>query len=761
MSAIAWLSREEIVALGWTLLHFCWQGTAVAVAYAVVDRMTSKATSKVRYAVALSAFMLMPLVVLGTFAMEMRVAAPTAQTKDASPVITGFIFTDRTPTVHELPLASGFAQREEWLVIRAERLMPWLDGFWLIGVLLLALRSLGGWWQLELIRRHALRMVPQEVERSFQRIRQQVHAGRKVALRISDQVISPLAMGVWRATVILPMSAVTGMPREELEAVMAHELGHIRRWDFVWNLMQTAVESVLFFHPAVWRLSRIVRERREVCCDEIAVECCAGPAVYARALLRLEEQRAVNLRMAMALGGCGGSLLGRVRKVLGEDTAMEDRMTSGVSVATAGAVVMALLLGPKAGTAVAAPVLYAVRPVVAQVVQAIPGSMLSQMPGVNSRVIVPDPAIAPAAGSQQDVATPMVAPGAPLTAPSTTPMAAPPAPLTAPSNTPMLAPPAAATAPTAMPMLAPPAPLAVPSPTPKAKPSLAPKAKPAPTPMVIPSLPPQAFMNTTRPRLVAMTFMNMAIFERQEASGSAPSKGTAYIDGMRAAGYPLDLNNDLNELFALKSMGITPEYAKAMGTTGLGKPTVHELITLKSMGVTPEYVASLKQSGMAPKDFHEVVTEKSLGITPEYAAEMKRKGFGDLSMHELVTMKSMGITPEYAAEMTKGFGTSFSVHELVAMKSMGVTPEYAAAMKQKGFGDLSVHELIALKAQGMTPEQAGWLKQQFPQATTDELRRAAVFHLDEKFVADAKSHGFDDKNLDKLIKLKMSGLMDQ
>jgi beta-lactamase regulating signal transducer with metallopeptidase domain len=749
MSAIAWLSREEIVALGWTLLHFCWQGTAVAVAYAVVDRMTSKATSKVRYAVALSAFMLMPLVVLGTFAMEIRVATPTAQTKEAAPVITGFLFTDRTPTVHELPLASGFAQQEEWLVIRAERLMPWVDGFWLIGVLLLALRSLGGWWQLELIRRHALRMVPQEVERSFQRIREQVHAGRKVALRISDQVISPLAMGVWRTTVILPMSAVTGMPKEELEAVMAHELGHIRRWDFIWNLMQTAVESVLFFHPAVWRLSRIVRERREVCCDEIAVECCAGAAVYARALLRLEEQRAVNLRMAMALGGCGGSLLGRVRKVLGEDIAMEDRMTSGVSVATAGAVVMALLLGPKAGTAVAAPVLYAVRPVVAQVVQAMPGSMLSQMPGVNSRVMVPDPAIAPAAGSQQDVATPMVAPAAPITAPPSTPMVAPVAPTTEAWPTPKAAPSAPKATPSTTPMVAPPAPKATP------------KATPLPAPHAIPSLPPQAFINTTRPRLVAMTFMNMAIFERQETSGSAQSKGTTYIDGMRAAGYPLDLNNDLNELFALKSMGVTPEYAKSMGATGLGKPTVHELITLKSMGVTPEYVASLKQSGMAPKDFHEVVTEKSLGITPAYAAEMKQKGFGDLNVHELVTMKSMGITPEYAAEMTKGFGTSFSVHELVAMKAMGVTPEYAAAMKQKGFGDLSVHELISLKAQGMTPEQAGWLKQQFPQATTDELRRAAVFHLDERFVADAKSHGFDDKNLDKLIKLKISGLMDQ
>jgi hypothetical protein len=123
-------------------------------------------------------------------------------------------------------------------------------------------------------------------------------------------------------------------------------------------------------------------------------------------------------------------------------------------------------------------------------------------------------------------------------------------------------------------------------------------------------------------------------------------------------------------------------------------------------------------------------------------------------------MKSMDVTPAYAAEMKqKGFG-DLNVHDLMAMKSMGVTPEYAAQMKQKGFGDLNVHELIALKSQGMTPEYAGWLKQQFPQATTDQLRRAAVFHLDDKFVADAKAHGFDGKDMDKLLKLKMSGLLD-
>jgi hypothetical protein len=189
----------------------------------------------------------------------------------------------------------------------------------------------------------------------------------------------------------------------------------------------------------------------------------------------------------------------------------------------------------------------------------------------------------------------------------------------------------------------------------------------------------------------------------QATAGTNQPKGMAYLDNMRAAGYPMDLNSDLNTLVALKSLGVTPEYAKSMGAIGLGKPTAHELITLKSLGITPEYVSALKQSGLGPKDFHEAVTEKSLGITPEYAT----------------------------------------------------------AMKQKGFGDLDLHQLIALKAQGMTPEYAGWLKQQFPQATVGELKRAAIFHLDEKFISQAKAHGFEEKNLDKLLRLKMSGLLDE
>ena len=641
--SLGWLSRGELVALGWTLLHFCWQGTAVAMVYALADRLTARTASGARYAVALAALALMPLTVTATFVVEMQaetlagVQATAARVYGVEPHDAGVQWIPQTA-------ALGLRDRGAGLAMRAEKLLPWVDGVWLLGVLMLALRALGGWVQLDQVRRRACGVIPAQLEQSFRRVRERIQVGQEVALRISDEVISPLAMGVWRATVILPVSAVLRLSSEELEAVLAHELGHIRRWDYVCNLLQVAVESVLFFHPAVWWVSKAVRDRREVCCDEIAVRNCVDAVVYAQALLRLEEQKTAELELAMALKGRKGLLLGRVEKVLGEDRPMVSGMTGGVRVMVAGAVVAGLLLGPKVGDAVAAS-----RPVMNHVVALLPAVVSGIAKSKTSEPHIGQTS-KPRAGSIDSSATV------------------------------------------------------------------------------------QADSTETASETASLTLgeQGSALPMMAQAEAKTPSKGISYLDGMRDAGYPLDLNNDLNELVSLKSLGVTPEYAKQMGEVGLGKPTVHELISLKSLGITPEYAKEIGAVGLGTPTLHDLISLKSLGVTPEYVAGLKQSGIGPKDFHEVVTEKALGITPEYAA-----------------------------AMKKTGFGDLDVHELISMKAQNVTPEYATWLRQQFPQATMDDLRKAAVFHLDDKFVAAAKSHGMNGTDLEKLIRLKISGLLDE
>jgi beta-lactamase regulating signal transducer with metallopeptidase domain len=720
--AMGWLSQGESMALGWTLLHFCWQGTAVAAAYAFANRLTLRASPVVRYAVATGALALMPLLVLATFAGEVRTAtsvhASVKATTEVQPLIGSGIQEPASQPDAISPVSITEASRS-WLAGHTEQVLPWVDALWMLGVLLLAIRTMGGWRQLEQLRRRARGIVPAHVEQSFLHICERVNVGRRVILRVSDQVISPMAMGVWRATVILPASALLSLSQEELEAVLAHELGHIRRWDYAWNLLQTALETVLFFHPAVWWLSRKVRDRREVCCDEIAVQSCSDPIVYAQTLLRLEEQKIQVRRLAVAQRGSSGSLLVRVKKVLGEDEPMENGIIGGVRAVVASMVVIGLLIGPKVSDAVAA-----------------------------SRPMI-DHAVATLKAETEQAPKPQAA-----------------------------------------------------------KPAAGKTAEPV------------ADGDQSEQTESDATSANV---EQQgtasQAQTGSSSKGISYIEGMREAGYALDLDKDFNDLVSMKSVGVTPEFAKKMAAVGLGKPTAHELISLKAVGVTPEYLAEMKANGLAPNDFHEAESEKAVGVTPEYAKQIVSAGLGTPTAHELISLKAVGVTPEYLAEMKAnglapkdyheaesekavgvtpefakqiagvGLGTP-TAHELISLKAVGVTPEYlsamkasglapkdfheaesekavgvtpefAAEMKKSGFGDMNAHELISLKAQGASPEYATWLKQQFPQITIEEMRRAMVFHLDDKFLAAAKSHGFDGKDLDKLLRLKMSGLLDE
>ena len=727
MSVLNWVHSGEVVALGWTLLHFCWQSTIIALLYALVDRCLLQSTMAVRYGVAMTMLGLMPLAAIATFAEQERLVVHLDQGDQA--VVASQIGSLHTTIATEVPfVAPAMADSEIWIAGHADRLMPWIDGLWLAGVCFLALRAAGGWWRLRLLRRNAQVAVPESVRRSFAKVIRQLRLVQPVVLRVSRDVISPMAMGIWRTSVILPLSVATSLPAPQLEAVLAHELAHIRRWDYFCNLLQTAIECLFFFHPAVWWMSTRTKELREVCCDEIAARTCADPGVYAEALLQMEEQRAEHLQLAVALHGKGGTLLNRIRRVMGERT-MEYGSMSVVRIAAAGLVVAGL----------------AVAPHVAKGLKAEPAGARIVAEESAARILV-----APAAGKNVAVAA-----------------------------------------------------------TPARKESTGVEARHGAVPVPAPTAVPEA--------VAAPAPMSDPAPRGGEMQDAENSSGRDYLEKMRDAGYPLDLNKDLDTIISLRSVGVTPEFAKAMAQVGLGTPTLKELVSLKSVGVTPEYVAGLKGSNASPTNFKEVISEKAVGVTPEYAKAMAATGLGTPTMHDLIGMKAQGITPEYVAQMKAGGIVPGNLHELIALRSvgvtpeyarsmeatgfqgitahdlislkaqgitpeyvaqmkagglapadlhelisfraLGVTPEYAKAMEATGFQGLTTHELVSLKAQGVTPEYVRWIKSTFPSADLHEVRQAAVFHIDEEFINKAKAHSFNSTDLDKLVKLKMTGLL--
>ena len=125
----------------------------------------------------------------------------------------------------------------------------------------------------------------------------------------------PCVVGWIKPTVLIPVSAFTGLSVDDLEMIVAHELAHIRRHDVLVNYIQSAIETVLFFNPAVWWISRRIRVEREHCCDDIAAEVCGNRLAYARALTNLEGLRSTRPHLAPAADGT--SLLKRVRRLAG------------------------------------------------------------------------------------------------------------------------------------------------------------------------------------------------------------------------------------------------------------------------------------------------------------------------------------------------------------------------------------------------------------------------------------------------------------
>lgn len=222
---------------------------------------------------------------------------------------TGFDVDARTRKADAQPLAE---------VAWTELLRPWFSwivGGWLIGVLLCSLRPLLGWRMLRRLRRIGISPPSDDVLAAFTRVSQQLGLRRAVKVFHSTLATGPLVVGYLKPVVLLPVSLVTSIPLSQLEAILAHELAHIRRHDFIINLFQTLMETLFFYHPAIWWLSRRIRIEREHCCDDLVVKLFNNGVDYGRALLAIEQLQ--SQRTVLALGAADGSLLGRIRRISG------------------------------------------------------------------------------------------------------------------------------------------------------------------------------------------------------------------------------------------------------------------------------------------------------------------------------------------------------------------------------------------------------------------------------------------------------------
>ncbi|MBX3112388.1 MAG: M56 family metallopeptidase [Fimbriimonadaceae bacterium] len=285
---------------GLTLLHFLWQGAAVAVCLWAVLCVVPVRRADVRYALALGAMAMLCLLPVATFAW-MRGAAVRP-----SGMLTGAV-----AAVQREALA--FTRQPGTLTTTASFDLPTTATFvWAAGVVVLGLRLAAGVLRARQVTRRRTCEVSFDWQERLAVLAEELGITRPVRILASEAVEAPATVGVWRAVVLVPCSFLSKMPEDAVEALLLHELAHIRRHDYLLNIVQTVVETVLFYHPAVWWVSHVVRAERENCCDDIAVGATGDSASYARALTMLEERRV----MALAVPASGGHLMKRIRRIL-------------------------------------------------------------------------------------------------------------------------------------------------------------------------------------------------------------------------------------------------------------------------------------------------------------------------------------------------------------------------------------------------------------------------------------------------------------
>ncbi|HEX4028646.1 MAG TPA: M56 family metallopeptidase [Rhizomicrobium sp.] len=294
-------------ALGWALIHSLWQ--AVGVAGLALGLMAFSRRPSVRYLVGVGALALMLAAPVATFLVLMKPVAPVHTVLAVSPQVSAAAVNPPVATRVTLgaaPMVSNgvaIALEETPKRLLPSSILPWLVGAWLFGVALFSLRLAGGFLLLEHRRRRHSAALGPRVLAVCQELQHQLGLARAIRYLECGWLQAPAVIGWLRPVVLLPVTALTGLSEVQLRAVIAHELAHVRRLDALVNLFQVLVETLLFYHPAVWWLSRRIRTERELACDEIAVALTGDRLEYARALTVMAAwQRAPRLVMAANRG---------------------------------------------------------------------------------------------------------------------------------------------------------------------------------------------------------------------------------------------------------------------------------------------------------------------------------------------------------------------------------------------------------------------------------------------------------------------------
>lgn len=660
------LSQPIFQALGWALVHFIWQGALVALLYASVRVVLQRRTSNVRYAAACGAMLLMLALPITTTLVIKRTLQQNSSSAQVLAADTSTVWksdttasditslpakqvtwtatsTTATPAVVSLPTL-----RQRFTI-----LLPWLVSIWLGCVLVLSLRVLGGWIKAQRLKSWKTSPASERWQVMLVRLARRLNLSRTVQLCESVVAEVPTVVGWLRPVILVPISAFVGLSPQQIEALLAHELAHIRRYDYFVNLLQTVIETLLFYHPAVWWVSRQVRTERENCCDDIAVALCGNVLTYARALAELEQLRGhtVMPRLAVAANG-GGSLLKRIQRLIETPTSHHQRSSAWLASILAIATIFCICVGARttlfdgdterAQTRLASSL-------------SSETSLVTRMPNDVARTYAQngDPA------KEFQIVVPEIR-----------------------ANVNVIG---------ALPVEDPASPRAFAFGDTNRAFAAFPPGGPGALAIDFKSFPPLPVYSFSFDREKKVAYV-----QALQDDDNAPSSG--YVEALAMVGYT---NLTVEQLNEMRDHGVSAGYIKELKTLGYQLPSVDMAVRLVDHGVSIGYVKKLGELGYKNLSLDALVRAVDHGVHPAIIESFTSAGFGNLLMDEVVRAVDHGVGPAFIKAMADVGLSKLSLDLLIRMRDHGVDPSFVKEIRSVGYDNISPEQFIRLRDHGV------------------------------------------------------------